>query len=145
MKPIEHIQRRMAALHDAGRYRCLVSVSTTDPTVLMHGRQAVLFCSNNYLGLASHPRLIAASADAVQSCGCSSGASRLVSGNLPLFEKLEASVAAWKGTEAALVFNSGFAANTGVVTALAQKGDVVFSDRLNHASIIDGATASGAR
>lgn len=145
MKPIEHIQRRMAALHDAGRYRCLVSVSTTEPTVLMHGRQAVLFCSNNYLGLASHPRLIAASADAVQSCGCSSGASRLVSGNLPLFEKLEASVAAWKGTEAALVFNSGFAANTGVVTALAQKGDVVFSDRLNHASIIDGATASGAR
>jgi 7-keto-8-aminopelargonate synthetase-like enzyme len=117
----------------------------TTPQVSVEGQQALLFCSNNYLGLAEHPALAQAAADAALQYGTSSAASRLVSGNQPLHDLLEAKLAAWKGTETALLFNSGYAANTGIIAALAGRGDIIFSDRLNHASIIDGALLSGAR
>ncbi len=113
--------------------------------VTCNGHDLLLLCSNNYLGLADHPALAAASAAAIEQYGTSSGASRLVSGTMELHERLERAVASFKGTEAALIFNSGHAANTGIIPALVRKGDVVFSDRLNHASIIDGILLSGAR
>ncbi len=113
--------------------------------VSCNGHDALLLCSNNYLGLADHPALAAASIAAIEQYGTSSGASRLVSGTMELHERLERAVASFKGSEAALVFNSGHAANTGIIPALVGKGDVVFSDRLNHASIIDGILLSGAR
>ncbi|NVN90213.1 MAG: 8-amino-7-oxononanoate synthase [Desulfuromonadales bacterium] len=113
--------------------------------VELDGREVLLLCSNNYLGLAEHPALTEASVSATERYGTSSGASRLVSGTMALHELLEAAVAGFKGTAAALAFNSGYAANTGVISALVGKGDVIFSDRLNHASIIDGALLSGAK
>ena len=113
--------------------------------VACNGRDVLLLCSNNYLGLADHPTLAAASIAAIQQYGTSSGASRLVSGTMELHEQLEGAVAAFKKSEAALIFNSGHAANTGIIPALVGRGDVVFSDRLNHASIIDGILLSGAR
>lgn len=113
--------------------------------VLLDGREALLLCSNNYLGLADHPTLKEASIRAVERYGTGSGAARLVSGNMELHEALEARIALFKGTEAALLFNSGYAANTGIIPALAGRGDVIFTDRLNHASILDGALLSRAR
>ena len=124
-------------------------------TILINGRQAakvtcnghdvLLLCSNNYLGLANHPSLAAASIAAIQQYGTSSGASRLVSGTMALHEQLENAVVSFKKSESALLFNSGHAANTGIIPALVGRGDVVFSDRLNHASIVDGILLSGAR
>jgi glycine C-acetyltransferase len=113
--------------------------------VILDGREVLLLCSNNYLGLADHPALKEAAIQAVERYGTGSGASRLVSGNMELHEAMEARIAAFKGTEAALVYNSGYAANTGVIPALAGRGNVIFSDRLNHASIVDGALLSRAR
>lgn len=104
-----------------------------------------MLCSNNYLGLADHPALKHAAIAATERFGTSSAASRLVSGTMELHQELEAVVAGFKRTAAALVFNSGYAANSGVIPALVGRGDVIFSDRLNHASIIDGALLSGAR
>lgn len=112
--------------------------------VVVDGKESLLLCSNNYLGLAGHPRLAEASISAVERYGTSSGASRLVSGNMELHALLEERIARFKGTEAALVFNSGYAANSGIIPALVGKGDVVFSDRLNHASIVDGCLLSRA-
>lgn len=112
--------------------------------VVVDGREALLLCSNNYLGLADHPRLAEASMGAVERFGTSSGASRLVSGTMELHFLLEERIARFKGTGAALVFNSGYAANSGIIPALVGKGDVVFSDRLNHASIVDGCLLSRA-
>ena len=113
--------------------------------VILDGREVLLLCSNNYLGLAGHPVLKEAAIRAVEHYGTGSGASRLVSGNMELHEALEARIASFKRTEAALLFNSGYAANTGVIPAIVGKGDVIFSDRLNHASIVDGALLSRAR
>jgi len=113
--------------------------------VTCNEHEVLLLCSNNYLGLADHPALAAASVAAIQQFGTSSGASRLVSGTMELHERLEGAVASFKKREAALIFNSGYAANTGIIPALVGRGDVVFSDRLNHASIIDGILLSGAR
>lgn len=113
--------------------------------VTCNGREVLLLCSNNYLGLADHPALGAASIAAIEQYGTSSGASRLVSGTMELHERLERAVASFKRCETALLFNSGYAANTGIIPALAGRGDVIFSDRLNHASIVDGILLSGAR
>lgn len=112
--------------------------------VVVDGRELLMLCSNNYLGLADHPSLTNAAVAATKSFGTSSGASRLVSGTMKAHEELESEVAAFKKTSAALLFNSGYAANTGIIAALAGRGDVIFSDRLNHASIVDGCILSGA-
>ena len=113
--------------------------------ITLDGRDLLLLCSNNYLGLADHPLLKRAAVEAVECYGTGSGASRLVSGTMELHEALEKRIAAFKRTEAALLFNSGYAANTGIIPAIVGRGDTVFSDRLNHASIVDGAILSRAR
>ncbi len=112
---------------------------------LEDGREVVVLCSNNYLGLAEHPALRQAAAEALERYGLGTGASRLVSGTTGLHRELERRIALFKGTEDAIVFNSGYAANTGVVAAVAGTEDVIFSDSLNHASIIDGCRLSRAR
>lgn len=142
---LEVLEQRLDTVRSAGLYRKLRQLDSTGASVQVDGSQAVLFCSNNYLGLAEHPALAQAAAEAAQQFGSSSAASRLVSGNMSLHQQLEDAVSAWKGTETALLFNSGYAANTGIIAALAGRGDVIYSDRLNHASIIDGALLSGAR
>jgi len=140
------IHEELDQIRCSGLYRSTRMISGKQAAhVEMNGRDVLLLCSNNYLGLADHPDLIRASVAAAERYGTSSSASRLVSGTMDLHEQLEAEVAAFKETEAALVFNSGYAANTGIIAALAGRGDVIFSDRLNHASIIDGALLSGAR
>lgn len=105
------------------------------------------FCSNDYLGLRRDPRLAEAAAAAARSCGAGTGAARLLRGTTPLHEELEATLAQWKHTEACLLFNTGFQANTTLIPALVGAGDAVFSDALNHASLVDGcrlARAGGA-
>jgi 8-amino-7-oxononanoate synthase len=136
---------RLDELHSAGLHRRLRLVdSPQGPRVVLDGNEVLLLCSNNYLGLADHPRVRQAAAEAAERWGAGAGASRLVSGNLALHHKLEAWLAEFKGTEAALLFGSGYLANIGTVTALAGRGEVVFSDELNHASIIDGCRLSRA-
>ncbi len=115
-----------------------------DPEVVVDGRRALLFCSNNYLGLANDPEVVAAAREAALRYGASSGSSRLISGTLALHTALEERIAAWKGTERALVFSSGYHANLGVIGALVGRGDLVLSDELNHASLIDGCRLSRA-
>jgi 8-amino-7-oxononanoate synthase len=114
------------------------------PHVLLDGKPVLLLCSNNYLGLADHPRLREAAADAAMRWGVGAGASRLVSGTMTIHRRLEERLAEFKGRQAALLFGSGYLANTGTIAALARPGDVVFSDELNHASIIDGCRLSRA-
>ena len=131
-------------LRAEGLYRSMRVINGAQGSrVELDGRQVLLLCSNNYLGLADHPALKRAAVEGVQ-FGVGSGASRLVSGTMELHEKLETRIAAFKGTEKALLFNSGYAANTGIISALVGRGDAIFSDRLNHASIVDGALLSRA-
>jgi 8-amino-7-oxononanoate synthase len=113
--------------------------------VVLDGAPVLLLCSNNYLGLADHPRLRRAAADAAMALGTGSGASRLISGSMSMHSELEAKLAEYKRTEAALLFGSGYLANTGTIAALAGRDEVVFSDELNHASIIDGCRLSRAK
>ena len=136
-----HLER----LRRQGLYRQLRTVEECAPgRAVVDGREALILCSNNYLGLADHPALKRAAQRATERWGTSSGASRLVSGTMTLHRCLEERIAAFKGTGAALAFNSGYAANTGIISALAGRGDIIFSDRLNHASIVDGALLSRA-
>ena len=140
------LKEELNILKEKGLYRALRRVSSgAGPTAVVDGREVINLCSNNYLGLAKHPALIEASIEATKKYGTGSGASRLVSGNIELYEELESLLAEFKGTESALVFSSGYSANIGAITALMSSGDFVVSDRLNHASIIDGCRLSGAK
>ncbi len=126
-------------LREAGLYRELRTVgSAQGPRVLLDGREVLLLCSNDYLGLAGDARLRDAAAEAAERWGAGAGASRLVSGNMTPHEELEARLAELKGTEACLLFGSGYLANTGIVSALAGPGEIVVSHARNHASLIDG-------
>jgi 8-amino-7-oxononanoate synthase len=142
----DFIENELLSLREAGLYRRLRRVeSDQDATLTVDGREVINFSSNNYLGIANHPALASAAKAAIDRYGCGAGASRLISGNMALHEELEAKLAEFKGTEAALVFNSGFQANTGILSTLVGEGDVIFSDTLNHASIIDGCRLSRAK
>jgi 8-amino-7-oxononanoate synthase len=133
------LEDRLAEIRGRGLYRRMRCVSGPQgPRVLLDGKPVLLLCSNNYLGLADHPRVREAAAEAAMRYGAGSGASRLVSGNMTIHRRLEEQLAAFKRAEACVLFGSGYLANAGVVSALAGEGDVVFSDALNHASIIDG-------
>ena len=146
MKTEALLRQEIESIKNASLYRKLRSVAGDQgPVLTVDGREVVNFSSNNYLGLANHPKLAAAAKEAIDRYGCGSGASRLISGNMSLHEALEARLAAFKGTEAALVFNSGFQANIGILSTLAGEGDAIFSDALNHASIIDGCRLSRAK
>jgi 7-keto-8-aminopelargonate synthetase-like enzyme len=120
---------RLTELESAGlRRRIRVIDGSQGPRVLLDGRPVLLLCSNNYLGLADHPRLRRAAADAAMELGTGAGASRLISGSMSIHSELEARLSEFKGTEAALLFGSGYLANTGAIAALAGRGEVVFSD-----------------
>ena len=126
-------------LRRAGLFREMrVIESAQGPRVTLDARSVLLLCSNDYLGLAGHPALRAAAAAAAHRWGAGAGASRLVSGNMIMHRRLEEQLAAFKGSEACVLFGSGYLANTGVIAALAGRGDVILSDALNHASIVDG-------
>ncbi|HEU4456643.1 MAG TPA: 8-amino-7-oxononanoate synthase [Longimicrobium sp.] len=134
----------LAALERAGLRRALHPVDERDGAeVVFGGRRMVDFSSNDYLGLASDPRIARAAAEALAG-GTGAAAARLISGNHALHEALEAALAAFKGAEAALLFSSGYAANAGALPALAGPGDALYSDALNHASLIDGCRLSRA-
>ncbi len=136
------VAARLEELRESNLFRRTRLVSGPQgPRVVLDGRPVLLLCSNNYLGLADHPRVRDAAADAAMRWGVGAGASRLVSGTMTIHRRLEERLAAFKRTEAALLFGSGYLANVGVVSALADAGPparVVFSDELNHASIVDG-------
>jgi 8-amino-7-oxononanoate synthase len=124
--------------------RQIVMESYSGPRATVSGRSMLLMCSNDYLGLSGHPALREAATKAMELYGFGSGASRLISGTRALHMELENRIAAFKGTQSALLFNSGYAANTGIIPAVAGEGDVILSDSLNHASIIDGCSLSKA-
>ena len=126
--------------------RSIVTPETgQEPHISLHGHRYTLFTSNNYLGLSTHADVIQASIEATRTYGTSVSASRLLCGSTPLHEELEARLAALKSREACLLFSSGYLANLGLMTAFLDSGDVIFSDRLNHASIVDGSRLSAAR
>ncbi|HWF55266.1 MAG TPA: 8-amino-7-oxononanoate synthase [Solirubrobacteraceae bacterium] len=133
------IEARLDELKDLGLARRTRLVSGPQgPHVLLDGKPVMLLCSNNYLGLANHPQLRDAAADAANRWGVGAGASRLVSGTMTIHRRLEERLAEFKRRDCALLFGSGYLANLGVISALARPGEVIFSDELNHASIIDG-------
>jgi 8-amino-7-oxononanoate synthase len=134
------VDGELDAIRAAGRWRVTRDLVTTGPvTGELDGRPVVTFASNDYLGLTHHPRVIAAAHAALDRWGVGSGASRLIVGSRPLHAELEVELAAWKGTEAALLFPTGFAANLGVLATLGGPDVTILSDELNHASIVDGA------
>src|SRR6476469_3804260 len=139
------IADRLEELRDQGLHRRLRLIEGRQgPRVTLDGRAVLLLCSNDYLGLAAHPKVRSAAAEAAMRWGAGAGASRLISGNMEPHRRLESRLAEFKGYEAALLFGPGYLANTGVIAALAGRGEVVFSDELNHASIIDGCRLSRA-
>jgi 8-amino-7-oxononanoate synthase len=143
---MSEIEEHLAELERLGLGRRLRTVSGSQgPRVLLDEEPVLLLCSNNYLGLADHPRVREAAAEAAMRWGVGAGASRLVSGTMTVHARLEQRLAAFEGSEACVLFGSGYLANLGTIGALAGPGDVVFSDELNHASIIDGCRASRAR
>lgn len=144
--PRRRVDRELAELRDRGLLRRLRALPDTGPRIELPGGRAVLnLSSNDYLDLAGDERVKAGAVEAAQRLGCSARASRLMAGDLELCEQLEADLARLVGTEAALVFGSGFLTNLGVLTAVAGRGDEVFADRLNHASLTDAMQLSGAR
>ncbi|HZD58953.1 MAG TPA: 8-amino-7-oxononanoate synthase [Anaerolineae bacterium] len=116
----------------------------SDEWVIVGGRRLLNLCSNNYLGVANHPLLKDASVSAIHRYGSGATSSRLIAGNYELYEEAERAIAQFKNTEGALLFNSGYAANIGIIPAVAGRGDLILSDKLNHASIIDGILLSRA-
>jgi glycine C-acetyltransferase len=137
--PLAHLSAELDELKAAGLYRPLRVMSTANGTrVAVDGRAVINLASNNYLGLNTHPRLVEAAADAARRFGAGSGAVRTISGTMALHEELETALAEFKRVEAVLTFQSGFTCNTGVIPVVAGEPDLIVSDQLNHASIIDG-------
>lgn len=140
------LQQRLAAIRDAGLLRELRRVdSAQGPRITISGRTLLNFSSNDYLGLANHPALKEAAFNATEKFGAGAGASRLICGSLAPFHELEEALAAFKGTEAALTFSTGYATAVGTITALLGKDDIIIVDKLVHASIVDAAKLSGAK
>jgi glycine C-acetyltransferase len=143
--PLAHLAAELDELRAAHLYRPLRVMSTAQgPEVVVDGRTVISLSSNNYLGLADHPRLKAAAVGAVADYGAGSGAVRTIAGTMTLHEALEAHLARFKRVEAVLTFQSGFTCNTGVIPVVAGERDLIVSDQLNHASIIDGMRLSKA-
>lgn len=139
------IKLKIEELKKEGVYRKLsVSSSPNKAVITLNGKQVINLCSNNYLGFANHPRMKEAAKKAIDKYGVGSGAVRTISGNIEIHEELDERLAKFKREEAALVFQSGFLANLGVIQAITDRGDLIISDELNHASIIDGVRLSRA-
>ncbi|WP_448601079.1 glycine C-acetyltransferase [Thermoflexus hugenholtzii] len=140
------IREELQALHDQGLYIHIRTIqSAQGPWLIVDGRRVLNFCSNNYLGLANHPRMREAARQAIEKYGVGPAAVRTIAGTLDLHLILEEKLARFKGVEAAISFQSGFNANLATIPALVGEGDAIFSDELNHASIIDGCRLSRAR
>lgn len=140
------IAEEIAALHEAGLFTNIRTIeSPMDAWVTIDGRSRLNFCANNYLGLANHPRVREAAKRAIDSYGVGPGAVRTIAGTMTLHVELEKRLAEFKRAEACISFQSGFTANLATIPALVGKGDVIFSDELNHASIIDGSRLSRAQ
>ncbi|MBW2579219.1 MAG: aminotransferase class I/II-fold pyridoxal phosphate-dependent enzyme, partial [Deltaproteobacteria bacterium] len=135
----------LEALRARGTYRRMRVIDGPQaPRMQVDGREVLLFAGSNYLDLAHHPEVVEAAERAAHSYGCAAGGSRLINGNLTIHEALEEDLAKFFGTEASLTFSTGYMANVGVIAALVGSGDVVVSDALSHASIIDGCRLSRA-
>jgi 8-amino-7-oxononanoate synthase len=146
VQPYDWIDRSLHAIHQANWYRSPQAISTrAGTTVKMHGRDMLMFASNNYLGLAGDPRLINAAIAATRTYGTGATGSRLVSGHLDLHQELETAIAALKQTEAALVFSSGYLANLGAIATVVGDRDLVLEDAYNHSCLKNGAILSGAK
>jgi len=140
------IQDELDNLKQSGLYNRIRTLSSPQGAwLVVDGRRVLNFCSNNYLGLANHPHLVQAAKQAVETYGVGPAAVRTIAGTLDLHVKLEERMAAFKGVPAAITFQSGFNANLAVIPAMVGKEDLILSDELNHASIIDGSRLSGAR
>ncbi|MBW9154064.1 8-amino-7-oxononanoate synthase [Clostridium estertheticum] len=143
---MNYITDKLIKIKDKGLYRELRYIDTAQsPRVKIEGKDFILLGSNNYLGLCDDFRLKKAAIDAINKYGVGSGGSRLTTGSYDLHKQLEEKIASFKGTEASLVFNTGYMANVGIISALCDGSWVIFSDKLNHASIIDGYRLSGAK
>jgi len=140
------ITQELEGLKSQGLYNRIRIISSPQGAwLVVDGRKVLNFCSNNYLGLANHPKLVSAAKKAVDEMGIGPAAVRTIAGTMTLHLELEKRLAAFKGVEAAITFQSGFTANLATIPALVGKEDVIFSDRLNHASIIDGCRLSGGK
>jgi len=140
------IQDELANLRRSGLFTTIRTLSSPQGAwLIVDGHQVLNFCSNNYLGLANHPRLVQAAKEAIERYGVGPAAVRTIAGTMDIHLELERKLAAFKGVESAITFQSGFNANLGTIPALVGKNDLIFSDELNHASIIDGSRLSGAQ
>lgn len=145
MSDLRYLKEQVQELKDQGVYRVLpVLEGPNEAEVLLDGKRVINLSSNNYLGFANHPKLKAAAIEAVEKYGVGSGAVRTIIGNMDIHEALEVKLAAFKREEAVMVFQSGFNCNAGAIQAVTNKGDLIISDALNHASIIDGVRLSQA-
>ena len=144
-KTTDWVSEELHSLKDAGLYNNIRTInSAQDAWLQVDGRRALNFCSNNYLGLANHPRLQDAARKAMETHGVGPAAVRSIAGTMDLHVELDNRLASFKGVDSAITFQSGFTTNIGVIPALVGKEDAIFSDELNHASIIDGSRLSGA-
>lgn len=145
MKPFAHLEEEIKVWKEAGTYRPLVDIESEQGSkVMINGKEYIQLSSNNYLGLTMHPRLKQAAIQAVEQFGAGTGSVRTIAGTFSMHQEYEKRLASFKHTEAALVFQSGFTANVGVVASILNGQDVIISDELNHASIIDGIRLSKA-
>ncbi len=146
MSKTDWIMQEIESLKSQGLYNRIRTIGSPQGAwLVVDGKKVLNFCSNNYLGLANHPKLVAAAKKAMDEMGVGPAAVRTIAGTMTLHLELEKRLAAFKGVEAAITFQSGFTANLATIPALVGKDDVIFSDRLNHASIIDGCRLSGGK
>jgi glycine C-acetyltransferase len=145
-RKLEWIEKELQGLKDAGLYNRIRTLGSPQGAwLIVDGKRVLNFCSNNYLGLANHPRLLKAARQAADKYGVGPAAVRSIAGTMDLHLQLEQRMADFKGVEAAITFQSGFNANLATIPALVGKEDAIFTDELNHASIIDGCRLSGAK
>ena len=146
MSKLDWLTQEIDGLKEQGLYNRIRTIGSAQGAWLtVDGKNVLNFCSNNYLGLANHPKIVEAAKEATKKYGVGPAAVRSIAGTMDLHVQLEQRLAKFKGAEDVITFQSGFAANLGTISALVGKEDVVFSDRLNHASIIDGCRLSGAK
>ncbi len=142
---MDFIKQELTNLRNNALYRTLKTIDgSQSKKVIIDGKEYLSFCSNNYLDIANHPAITAAVIDAVKKYGWGAGASMLVSGNMTLHKQLEKEIAQFKKTEDSIVFPTGFMANVGTISSIVGNGDLIISDRLNHASIVEGSKLSKA-
>ncbi len=143
---LQWIEKELQGLKEAGLYNRIRTLSSPQGAwLVVDGKRVLNFCSNNYLGLANHPRMLKAAREAMEKYGVGPAAVRTIAGTTDLHLELERRLASFKGVESAITFQSGFTANLGTLPALVGKDDAIISDELNHASIIDGSRLSGAQ